>query len=83
MELGPHLIGRVVCIKAGNLRVLAALARVREAMHLRDHGTTVRQLLEMGFTVTEIQRDDSSQLCTECFRPRQMCSCTYDLMKPE
>ena len=70
-------MNRRVCIKPVNLHAIASYARVAEVQRLRDEGWFVSQLLSAGFSVTEIQRDDSEELCQQCFRPRVMCSCTY------
>jgi hypothetical protein len=76
VRLGPHLMARIVSAKAENVRVVHARATIEEIQRRRDQGQSVRSLLADGFSVGAIQRDDSEKLCSDCCRPRVMCSCT-------
>jgi hypothetical protein len=79
VRLGPHLMARNVSARAGNVRMVHARATIEEIQKCRDQGQSVRSLLADGFSVGAIQRDDSEKLCSDCCRPRVMCSCTYGI----
>ena len=80
VELGVHKKCRLVCIKPKNLRIVASLAMVNDIKQRRDDGATVAALVSEGVPIAAIQRDDSNKMCSECCRPRHMCSCTYSYM---
>ena len=77
VRLGEHRAGKVVSIKAANLRLIVSGAEVEAVQKLRDDGRSVRSLIQQGYSTTACQRDSSSKLCKDCCRPRYMCSCTF------
>jgi len=68
---------KTVAIKIENVKLVSSAEDIAAAKRMRDDGLSVSCLLKLGFTRATIQRDDSNALCTECFRPRYMCSCLY------
>ena len=79
VRLGIHLMARIVSVKAENVRMVHTRATIEEIQKRRDQGQSVSVLLADGFSVGAIQRDDSEKLCSDCCRPRVMCSCTYGI----
>ena len=80
-KLGEHLLGRVISVVPTKLRLIAAGSEIATAKALRDNGVTVGALIQQGFSIAALQRDDSKQVCDQCCRPRCMCSCTYDYIR--
>jgi len=80
VKLGAHRLFKKVCVKPINLKMTVPFSTYREVQQRRDAGESVESLKAAGYAVKAIQRDDSHELCGDCFRPRHMCSCTYKHM---
>ena len=82
VDLGWRMLFRIVAVSPENLLVVETAGNIAAVRKLRDEGISVSSLVARGYSICAIQRDDSDNICKECYRSRYMCSCTFLLKDP-